>query len=116
MALLQTSNGAGASPRVKQYAGGYGGALDSWVLGTTAVISAVFLGASSYARRNTDSAIAGASTGSASANGFTIGKIGSTTTLLANITWSQTLIRSVADDTALSTRIIRYFMRLGGIS
>ena len=104
------------TPDFLTYAGTTDAAIRNggWAIGAKAVLALIFSGAASSARVNLNTATTG-SIGAVAGGAFTLGSR-SDGVQNSNITWSQTLIRSVADDTALSTRIIRYFMRIGGIS
>ena len=103
------------TPNLAMYAGTADVADNTGLaVGVRGVISALFSAAASTLRINTQSATTG-NPGSQNGNGFMIG--GNTPlNQFGNITFSQALLRSVADDSALSARIIRYFMRIGGIS
>jgi hypothetical protein len=103
-----------STPEISLSAGSVACANTGLAVGVRAVVSAIFNGASSRLGINLGTAATG-NAGAGNANGFTLGARDDGAAP-ANITWSQSLLRSVADDTSVSARIINYFMRVGGIS
>jgi hypothetical protein len=106
LALYQTTNGLGASPRVKQYGGAFGGALDTWALQTPALVSTLFSGAASLIRQNRQAPVLG-SAGTTAAGGFTLGANGGGGGT-GNITASEIAIYSAAHSPSLLDRFAAY--------
>jgi hypothetical protein len=109
MALYQTTNGLGASPRVKQYGGAFGGALDTWALQTPALVSTLFSGAASLIRQNRQAPVLG-SAGSTAAGGFTLGTNGGGGGA-GNVTTSEVAIYSQAHPISVLDRFWGYAQR-----
>jgi hypothetical protein len=101
--------------QIRIFAGGLLPTNSDWALGAKAVVSAVFNGASSSNRVNRGTTVTG-NAGGASSNGFTLGTRGQDPTICSNITWSEALLRSAADNTALQLRIAAFEMWKWGIS
>jgi hypothetical protein len=109
MGLIQSA--AGESPRVKPYAGGYGGNMDAWSLLTMAVIMVLYNGALSTIAINRLGAIAGPSTGGATSNGFTLATLGAASSAFGNITFNEAVIFAVAHADATRLRVAGALMR-----
>lgn len=109
MGLTQTTG----TPQINTYAGTFVGTT-SPAIGSRFVDTAVFNGASSSHRLNKDAAVTGSS-GAQNATGFTLGSTGVGSNF-GNITWSESLLRSAADNAALQLRIAAFEMRKWGVS
>jgi hypothetical protein len=110
MALYQT----GTTPSLSIFGGTSTAATTALVIGTRGVVSSVFNGASSSNRVNLGTAATGNS-GSENGKGFTLAA-SPIPAGYGNITWSEALLRSAADDAALQLRIAAFEMRKWGIS
>ena len=104
----------GTTPRVAFNAGSAITNVD-WAVGVCAVIAIVVNGANSSLGVNRNAPTTG-NVGAANAGGFTVAKAGASGGSNANITFSEALLRSVADDAATRARIVNYEMRKWGIT
>lgn len=98
------------TPKIQIYAGGFSSDNASWALKTRAVVRAAYNGASSGLAINNGSSVGAASVGSNAANGFTFAAPGDGT-VPANVTFSEVLVRSIADDSSTQVGIAQFLLR-----
>ncbi len=112
MTLSQTT---AASPKIEAYAGGVAGSLTNTglALATRGVVTTVYSGAVSSLSINRGTAATG-NPGTNSANGFTLGAQGGTLGS-SNITFSEVLIRSVADSAQTQQNFVNALMAKWGV-
>lgn len=103
------------TPRIGLYAGGFGPAIDTFVLKTCALVYAVFSGASSVIGRNRETASAG-DAGTAAGNGFTLGSNGTGAGAYGNQVISETAIYAANHAQATRNRWALYSGRRHGFA
>ncbi len=105
-----------STPRIQQHAGTGGNANDGWATNTLAVITGVYNGASSGLRVNRGTASSATNIGAGAANGFTIADRGDAGGFISNITFSEAIIYSTAQNTPIQNALITGLMARWGIS
>lgn len=103
------------SPELRLNAGSEVATNGGYALNTRGLVTAIFNGAASFLKINKGVATTG-SAGVAAMTGFTLGARGGGSAGFSNITASEIIIRSVADDATTQDRIAAFLMRKGGIA
>lgn len=98
------------TPTVYNYAGVTAARLNDWLIGVRGVVAATFNTTDSRIGVNRNSRIGPNNAGGGNANGFTIGA-DANGSKNANLTLTELLVRSVADDANTQARIAQYYMR-----
>lgn len=111
--VIEQANG-GVSPNIELYAGAESAEIAGPVIGERGLIRALFSAAASQLAINLNASTV-VSAGSNNGNGFTVGAYHSGI-VPSNITFSEALLRNVADSAYIQLRIAAYLMNKWSIS